>query len=224
MKAIFVAITMLIVFSSNSFASITLDWQFLETEAEIGQSIDNLSIFDDSSPQAHAQYDEFGDVNAGVFADVFTDKMDVISVTIASVVTFDGQEPDPFATVYGHGKTYYQLAVYIYDQPYALDISYEFYGNETGMVQEIDNFVCTNGDGTVLYPQIDPYLIVWGGSDYSIFLEEAGYENFYDYAETDITARFTPVPVPSSLWLLGSGLVWLIGFFRKSFPISINRC
>jgi hypothetical protein len=68
-----------------------------------------------------------------------------------------------------------------------------------------------------------------GGIDASQILTSASYGEFFagaDIAGTDtvvwaamgpIGASATPVPVPAAAWLLGSGLIGLIGFGRKPF-------
>jgi len=71
----------------------------------------------------------------------------------------------------------------------------------------------------------------WGGPqtsaiDYSALLRGGQYRliataNPYpqdSHSSYSLTASFTPVPVPAAAWLLGSGLLGLLGFMKKRKP------
>jgi hypothetical protein len=56
------------------------------------------------------------------------------------------------------------------------------------------------------------YINIWGNAnDYTYF--QSGPTSWY--ASVNGTATVTPTPIPAAAWLLGSGLMGLLGFRRK---------
>jgi hypothetical protein len=55
------------------------------------------------------------------------------------------------------------------------------------------------------------FLALPGGKFFAAF--EDGFGGDYDY--NDAVAYFTPIPIPGAVWLLGSGLIGLLGFRRR---------
>ncbi len=205
--------TAVVFMAGTAQAGIDFWWDYSEAIAELGQSEvvvlhdfqEGLSataeVADVALGSAHAELEIAQQVNA----------LDVWTVDVSSAIDLVVNEDAGGAINFSHGNTYFQLAVTVSDTPYMFDLNYELNEAPEDFVTAGYHFVCHYGDGPVLYPQAEPYILLWGGMDYTITgFDFEGWNSLCTHAGTTVVLIVTPVPEPASMSLLAVGGLALI--------------
>lgn len=202
---------------------LTLGWQFFESEAHLGQSgvvvlsdTDEVTWGDEANASAMADVDsELGETIAELQGWQSVDGDGVYTLDLTTTIDLRVNE-DAGAINFSRGRTYFQLAVTVSDQPYRFDLDYEIDDATGPFVTQYDHFVNTYGDGPILYPRAEDYILLWGGLNYQITgFDFGGWEHLSTGAATDLTLVLTPVPEPATLVLLAAGGLVLIHRRRR---------
>lgn len=217
MKVSVISAVVLAMLAGGAHAGVILDWQFQKAEVEVGQpgnvvaSDVGVTQWDAQDSQwwtcAEAEAAGYGEADAVLGRWDSTDPTGIVVVELVTSIDLIAYEPPAGQTNYAHGKTYFQMAVFVSDQPYEFELDYEMdmpWEDDPGMVQN-DHFVNTYGDGPVLQPQDDPYMILWGAVDYTYTIDWQGWGDVGGHADTALTLILTPVPEPATLSLLAMG-------------------
>ncbi|MBN1488472.1 MAG: PEP-CTERM sorting domain-containing protein [Phycisphaerae bacterium] len=145
------------------------------------------------------------------------DALDVWTVDLATAIDLSVNEDAGGAINFARGETYFQLAVIVSDVPYAFDLEYEFDEPSGPFITNAEHFVCQYGSGSVLYPRTEPYILLWGGMDYTASgLDSSGWGYLCAHAETNVTLSIEPVPEPITLSLLAVGGLAVLRQRRKA--------
>ena len=199
------------VVAGRAEAGLILDWQYFEAKAELGQSgvvelsdVEETEWDSESSASAMAEVsDSLGETIAELQGSRSVDGAGVLTIDLTSALDLGVNEDAGDAINFSHGETYFQLAVVVSDQPYRFDLEYELDEASGPFVTQNDHFVNTYGSGPILYPQAEPYILLWGGIDYTVTgFDFPDWEHLSAHASTELTLELTPVPEPATLSLL----------------------
>lgn len=217
MKALIVSAVVLAVFAGGAHAGVVFDWHFQRAEVEIGQP-GNVVASDVGVTQWDPEYSQWwtcAEVEAAGYGEALavlgrrdsTDPAGVVTVEVEAFIDLVAYEPLAGQTNYADGYVYFQLAVWVSDQPYEFVLDYEMDmpgGGDFWMVQN-DHFVNSYGDGPILAPREDQYTLLWGAVDYTCTIDSQDWGDAGGYAETVLTLTLTPVPEPATLSVLALG-------------------
>lgn len=200
-------------------AGLVLDWQYFESEAQLGQS--GVVVLSDraeelwgsgSSASAMADvHNSLGETIAELQGWQSVDGTGGWTLNLTSALDLRVNEDGGGAINFSRGKTYFQLAVVVSDQPYHFDLNYAIDDAGGPFVTQYDHFVATYGSGSILYPREAPYMLLWGGLDYEVTgFAFSGWEYLSAHASTELTLELASVPEPTTLVLLALGGLALI--------------
>ncbi|NLX13929.1 MAG: PEP-CTERM sorting domain-containing protein [Phycisphaerales bacterium] len=211
-RAIRAALVVVVTFvTGTAQAGVILDWQFFESEAQLGQSgvialSDKMETVWGSEPNASAMADvesSLGETIAELQGSQSVDGTGVWTINLTSALDLRVNEDSGGVINFSRGKTYFQLAVVVSDQPYQFDLDYDIDDAGGPFVTQYDHFVATYGSGSILYPREDPYILLWGGLDYAVTsFAVGGWDYLSAHASTKLTLELVPVPEPATVSLL----------------------
>lgn len=218
-RAICAALVVVLTFvAGTAQAGLLLDWQYFESEAQLGQSgvvvlSDKTEAVWGSEPNASAMADvesSLGETIAELQGWQSVDGSGVWTLNLTSALDLRVNEDSGGAINFSRGKTYFQLAVVVSDQPYQFDLDYDIDDASGPFVTQYDHFVATYGSGSILYPREDPYILLWGGLDYEVTgFAFSSWEYLSTHASTELMLELAPIPEPATLLLALGGLTVL---------------
>lgn len=209
----------LVLMVGTAHAGVVLNWDFQDAIAQIGQS--GAVVLQDvragMSAMAQVQDPSLGSTNAELQIAQQSDASGAWTVVISSSLDMRVNEDPGAAINFSRGYTYFQLAVTVSDMPYEFDLDYDLLTPAAPFITKHDHFVSHYGSGTILQPQTEPYVLMWGAMDYTTTgFGFPGWGYLASHAETDLTLKLTPVPEPATLSLLVLGGLALIARRRAA--------
>jgi hypothetical protein len=195
-------------------AGLVLEWQFQEATAELGQdgsvilSEDGVTEWLAAESQwatmANVKETDLGTASAELQIWEQVDARGAWTIDISTALDMNVNEDPGGAINFAKGYTYFQLAVYVSDVPYEFNLDYELDDPSAPFIEQHDHFVNQYGGGAALEPQDDPYVLLWGGVDYTTSgFDFSGWGYVCAHAETNATLSIVPIPEPATLALAG---------------------